>query len=222
MPVLPDIPAVENSTTLDQLVRRTRDFLGEPEPNFYDDDADIIPALNAGKDILFSDLDALPRTWTDTTVQGAVSLPAPEGFSRWISVRHADGTPLVFVNQLDYAALKAETGKPTSYVPDVLDAGGSPVIVLYPTPNLAYTLEGSYYAIPSDMTAELGPTWHRRFHYLVCYYAASVLLHRDNKHDEAQAHELTWERGKVDYRDWLARKAPYREYTMAQMSKGEM
>ena len=222
MPVLPRIPVTDTMTKLSDLVARTRLLLSEPVEDMWTD-VEIEATLNEGAIELVTDTQALPRAFIGfETVQGAPLVRLPDDIARLVEVHISDGTKLGYLTTVEYTVLKDASGKPISFCSDFLDDSGRGVLALYPTPDATYVLEGSYFATPETMTSAVGPTWHRKYHFLPCQYAAAKLLPRDHRVVEASLYADQFDQGKTSYKKWLAARAPYREMTFAQMPKGEM
>ena len=205
MPVLPDITSGSTTKTAD----------------LYSDTADILPALNEGILVAFSRLDALLRTFAGVSVVGSPYVAGCEDVARWLRVKAA-GNPLTYVDRITYTDLAAAAGTPTMYQPDFLDAAGNRTLVLYPTPSAAQVISGSYYGYPPALTLEQGPTWHKSQHFLPCFHAASVLLHKDNLPEEALFQQEQFEAGIAKYKRWLGTSLPPHDFTFGADQKGTM
>lgn len=319
--------------TTPDLLARTRDLIAEHDADLYSDATEILPALNDGKDIVFSDIDVLLKTVALPLVAG-VSTYAIADLGRVVWMKYRTGTAgaytyrdLRFVRNEDVAALLELTGSEPLYVTtDLLDSSGDTQITVFPTPATGITgdIYVMYHSVPADLaldsaiaatlaidsaasdsdinvtalhagtvgnsirvalvanagtnplsvstsgfdiTVELetdagspvstaaevvaaieaylpaaalieaevvgsgtgvvdamsitalsggsgtgggvNPSWHRRFHFLPCYHAASVLLRKDRRPEAAVEMEQMFRMGMVEYQRWYNGRRPY-------------
>jgi len=221
MPVLPDIAVVGSATTTADLVARTRVLVGEAVADMFDDNVDIIPALNEGTIKVFSKVDALIRPFSGMTTVGSPLVGGCGSVARWITVR-AGTAKLAYVDQLSYLDLPDASGIPTQFCPDMLDASGERVLALYPTPATATAIAGAYYAYPPRLTATQGPAWHADRHYLPCFFAAHIILRKDNLPEEADTMYGHFLDGIAEYKRWLGTSKPPMNVTFGKAQTGEM
>lgn len=221
MPVLPDIVVPTGGTPASDLLKRLRDLLGEEVADFYDDALELLPLLNEGLVQIFSNVDAFPRYATTATVANTDHVHAPTDVTRWRSVK-VGGTEMTYMNPVEYAQADAASGTPTSYTPHI-DVNGDAVLLLYPTPTSILAVEMFYYGLPNLLSttggAEVGATWHRRYHFLPCYYAAAQIFHKDNLPERAELMQSKFDIGVMDYRKWLGRSLPPHETIMSTVAK---
>lgn len=206
------------------LIARTRDLLAEAGADFYDDALEIMPALNEGRLDLFSGLDALPMTFSDTVTidaEGVATAPCPGLLESYIEVRY-DGVPLTPLTAQEvgpYSILEA--GTPTHYCPEFLTDGGTELMRLYPTPTSEGTVAMTYYAYPpelvnsADPALVVDPTWHVAHHFAVCYFAAARLMPKDNLREQADRMQSRYDEQKAAYKRWLRARLAYRPSTTA-------
>lgn len=104
-----------------------------------------------------------------TTVAAQAAYPWPADFGRARYLRDTDpATPrtlqAVRLRQIDEAAVR--TGRPYVYAVD------GPAILLYPTPDTAYTLSMRYWSLPALMVSDTDvPALPDDFHSILPYYA---------------------------------------------------
>jgi hypothetical protein len=141
-------------TTAD-LIARVRDLMAEETADLYEDATELLPNLNDGKEIMFADLDVLPKTLSQVITGSTATYEIADlGRIDWIRYG-ASGPDLVPVHADELRWLSGVTGTPTHYGIG-LSAAGVPQITLYPTPGATdtTTLVGSYFAIPADLAVE--------------------------------------------------------------------
>lgn len=203
------------------LIARVRDLLAEESADLYQDATEILPLLNDGKEMMFSTLDVLQRDLLQVITGGTASYAISDlGRIDWIRYGMS-GPDLRPVHADELRQLSGMTGTPSHYAIG-LSVMGVPQITLYPTPSVSdtTTLVGSYYAIPADLTITgSDPTWHKRYHFLPCYHAASILLRKDRRPEASVEMETRFRAGIAEYGKWFESRFPYRgDTTRAQAS----
>jgi hypothetical protein len=196
-----------------ELIARVRDLMAEETADLYGDATELLPALNEGKDIIFSTIDVLPKTLTQL-ITGAVASYAVADLGRIDWIRYGTtGHDLVPIHADEIRHTLGTSGTPQYYAIGLSNAG-VPQITLYPTPGATdtTTLVGSYFAVPADLTITgSNPTWH---HFLPCYHAAAVMLRKDRRPEASTEMEGRFRSGIVEYGKWYASRFPYRGDTV--------
>lgn len=204
--------------TTAQCLARIRDLLGEETADLYDDTAELLPAFNEGKDILFSHIDVLLKTTTQALV-AATDTYALADLGRMVWLKHRKGTAgaytytnLTPVSSEDVERLLSlSAAEPRYYTTDIVSAAGATQVVIYPTPVAGITgsLHGMYFSVPADCDlTSVNPTWHVSFHFLPCYHAAAVLLRKDRRPDAALEMEVLFQSGMAEYERWYNSRRP--------------
>lgn len=206
------------ATTAD-LIARLRDIMGEEAADFYTDATEMLPALNEGKNRLFSDGFAIPKALTPiASVDGQADYNSPTDLVRWNRLLYL-GEELHPISAYEYGGMDTDVmdveGTPFYYVHDLISATGAPQFRLCPKPaaSVAGAITGMYWARPADLTTGVGgvnPTWHPDFHFVPCYWAASVMLLKDHRPEAAQDMAARFEIERKRYRDAMARQRPPR------------
>lgn len=212
-PVSAGSPSSGASTA--DLILRVHDLVAETGLDSYDgdgNDAEILAAIVDGVVTLFSQVDALPTELAANTVIGESDVAPTARVARFTSLyaagRRLDAIYAVEVPERSFTA----TGAPTHFCAEFLSGTGDPVLRLYPTPDSVVALTGIYYRIPPTLSLAAGslpavdPLWHSEFHFAPCYYAASLLLTKDNR---AQSANLMLGRffAEIDrYQKWMNKR----------------
>jgi hypothetical protein len=207
-----------------QMIARTRDLVGEETADLFSDANEILPALNDGKDVIFSTSDVLLRDAV-RALTASVSAYALDDLGRMVFLKHRTGTAgaYAYTDLIPIAAERVEdviglsAGTPKYYTTDIPAADGSAQITVYPEPAAGITghLVGQYYAIPPDLAIETtpgtgqDPEWHIAWHFLPCYHAASILLRKDRRPEAALEMENKFRSGIIQYERWLQTRRPY-------------
>lgn len=220
----PLAPITGAGATTDDLLAFTRDLLAEHYADFYDDEA-ILRDLNAGIVRIFSSVKALPAKATIAIQPGVTTYPAPADLASYGKVTIAgQREPLtpVLIHEVD----EGKPGKTRHYDPGAVMGDGSPAITLYPAPASSGSLVIHYWRFPAMLCVhehmETGPTWHQRYHFLPCYYAAGVQLHKDKRPENAELMMAKFERGVVEYKRWLNANRPSSDRVRKQVQMREM
>jgi hypothetical protein len=218
------IPSGTGTTTA-MLLARIRDLVGEETADLYDDAAEMLPALNDGVTILFSSMDVLLKQTTQALVAGQSAYPLADlGRMVWLKYRTGTTPPYSYTNILPVGSENLEhllelTGsEPRYYTTDIVASSGDTQVVVYPTPATGITgsLHGLYFGVPVALdTTSSNPTWHVRFHFLPCYWAAAVLLRKDRRPEAALEMEALFRSGMVEYERWYNSRAPYKGEVIA-------
>lgn len=211
--------------TADALVARTRLYIGEVEEDFFTD-SDIVSGLNEGKNIMFADIDALPRRSTLQTVapigsQTASEYALPGNFGRFISARIGQSVWLKPLDEVEAAKYEFMTTGPSTprYFEPYVGTDGTRRVRLHPAPDAAYAIALRYYALPPDLAlGGQGVAWPVEWAYIPCYYAASVVLEKDRRTAAAADKMAMFEARKRHYRIDVARRRPVGLATMRSRS----
>jgi hypothetical protein len=217
--------SVGTSTTTADLIARLRDLVAEEGADLFTDATEVLPSINEGVAMLFSDLYVLPTTLTPiNVVSGTADYAAPTDLLRWNRLLYA-GEELTPISAHEYGGMDASlmdvAGTPVYYVGDLVNSAGDPHIRLcpYPAETALGRLTGNYWRHPAALTTGgLNPTWHEAFHYVPCYWAAAILLRKDHRPEAADAMLVRFEQEKRRYRDTVAKSRPPR--IDAPMTKG--
>ena len=211
-------PITGSASTTIQMVKRVRDLLGESVADLYDDTADILPELIVGVDTMFSTLRVLQKTFTAALVAAQSEYPLPD-LTEMLRLYYRTSINGTFQYQELHSISGEDIWKvfdltastPMFYTTDTIDDEGATQVVVYPEPMAAIAgdLYGIYFGQPAVISAELNPAWHKKFHFLPCYYAASVLLRRDRRPEAAQEMMYDFERGVLEYQNWYDKQRPY-------------
>jgi hypothetical protein len=218
----PIAPVTSGPTTAD-LISRTRDLLAEQGADQFDDTTDIVPALNDGKSIMFSEVDALPFLIDTTLAPGERDIAPPQRLSRIVSVQ-ANGRELdmVLASEIPDRRFDA-TGTPTHYCIEFLGATGDPIIRVFPAASATCAITGMGYAQPvelSNSTPTVTPAWHKEFAFVPCYHAASVLLISDNRIESAGLMSSRFASEVSRYKSWIAKRVSSRTATVNPIALG--
>jgi len=204
--------------TTANLIARVRDLVGEETSDLYDDDTEILPALNDGKNVLFASMDVLLSTLTRALASGTSAYEVAD-LGRVVWLKHRTGSAGAY-SYTDILPISSEhvqsvidiTGStPLYFTTDIPSSDGTPQVTVYPTPGASITGEiyGLYYAVPTDLDlVSVNPRWHARFHFLPCYHAAAVLLRKDRRPEAALEMETLFKAGMVEYERWYNSRRP--------------
>jgi hypothetical protein len=208
---------VTNAATTAQLVARVRNFFPESTADLWSTADEVLPALNEGVGMLFEDLPISPAAITPLNcdaIGSAIALPATlmRINKLWWDPTSVELTPhsTLEYERLDYAG-RSTAGTPTGYIYDQPAADGSPQIFLVPPSESALTgcITGTAWSRPAALTLTgVNPTWRAEFHYIPCYWAAYVLLLKDNMPQRAADMLVRFEQEKARYRSWLNKRRP--------------
>jgi hypothetical protein len=206
-----------STTTTADLIARLRDLVAEEGADLFTDATEVLPSINEGVAMLFSDLYVLPTTLIPiNVVSGTADYASPTDLLRWNRLLYA-GEELTPISAHEYGGMDASfmdvAGTPVYYVGDLVNSAGDPQIRLcpYPAETALGRLTGTYWRHPAALTTGgLNPTWHEAFHYVPCYWAAAILLRKDHRPEAADAMLVRFEQEKQRYRHTHARSRPPR------------
>lgn len=139
--------------------------------------------------VIQSEMRTMRTSAAYTTEVGESALELPSNFSRIYEIRDTStGIQLVPMDLDEVDTLPSTRGRPNIYTSD-----GTHLLV-YPTPDGAYTLSLRYWRLPSDMSADTDlPEIPVQYHALLVSYAMWKAYLRENDYTAANVWATEWQ-----------------------------